>query len=65
MVVVPQSKVNGATNAYRFEIVPNLQIGFGDILSITFPPEVLLPSSFYVECKGDDTIRVSSCVKVN
>jgi len=65
MVVVPQSVVNGASNTYRFEIVPNLQIGYGDVLSITFPPEVLLPSSYYVQCKGDDQVGVNSCVKVN
>lgn len=30
---------------------------------MTFPPEVLLPSSYYVQCEGDSNVGTRSCVK--
>ena len=65
MTVEAQSTVNGATGAYRFEIVPGMKIAYGDVLHITFPPEVLLPSTYYVECRGSRPVDVSSCLKGN
>ena len=65
VVVVPTSVVNGAKNDYRFEIKPNIQLAIGDVLSITFPPEVLLPATSLMKCKGDSKVTIDSCVKVN
>lgn len=61
--VNPESLVNGDTTNYNFKIVPDADIARGDKLYITFPFEVSLPLSYYISCRGDYQVSVSSCVK--
>lgn len=51
--VQPESLKNGDRTTYNFKIVPEIQISRGDKLYMTFPPEVSLPLSYYVNCRGD------------
>ena len=46
-------------------MTPNIELANGDILYMTFPPEVSLPSSYYVQCNGDNNVGVSSCIKAS
>ena len=48
--VTPESPRNGVATTYEFEIKPNIELANGDVFYMTFPPEVLLPSSYYVQC---------------
>ena len=61
--VAPESPRNGDSTTYVFEITPNIEIANGDIFYVTFPSEVLLPTSYYVSCEGDSSVGVYSCVK--
>ena len=63
IAVKPESLVNGETTTYNFEIVPDLEISRGDKLYITFPPEISLPMSYYINCRGDNQVSLSNCVK--
>jgi len=65
ITVKPESLVNGETTTYNFEIVPELEISRGDKFYMLFPPEISLPMSYYINCRGDYQISLSSCVKSN
>ena len=65
VAVTPQSPVNGARTTYRFDVVPDLQVVDGDLLYITFPGQVLLPTSYYVQCRGAGVASVRSCYKTD
>ena len=63
VTVSPRLTVNGATTTYTIEIIPNMLIEYGDIFEITFPEEIQLPASYFVQCEGDDSVGVTSCIK--
>ena len=63
ITVKADDTTNGATTNYAFEVIPGLDINYGDVLHITFPPEVLIPSSLYVQCTGTSMVPVNSCLK--
>ena len=63
--VVSQNPRNGVATTYAFDLRPNIEIANGDIFYIKFPSEVLLPTSYYVQCNGDSSVGVSSCVKAS
>ena len=65
ITVKPESLVNGETTTYQFEIVPDLEISRGDKLYMTFPSDISLPMSYYVSCRGDYQVSLSSCTKSN
>ena len=62
--VVPQNPRNGVATTYDFKVTPNIELANGDILYITFPPEVALPSSYFVSCNGDSSVGIQSCIKM-
>ena len=45
------NKTNGAESRYIITIVPSTLIVDGDIFSVTFPPEIMLPS--WLDCSTD------------
>lgn len=60
--VAPFSLVNGESTNYGFVLIPGVELKNGDVLYITFPEEILLPTSYYLTCEAYD-FDVSSCVK--
>ena len=48
--------MNGAKAEYNFKIVPGFEIERNDKLYLGFPPEVSLPTSFHVTCRGDSMV---------
>lgn len=61
--VKPQEPRNGKATTYEFKVLPNVILANGDILYMTFPPEIALPSTYYIQCEGDTHVGVSSCIK--
>ena len=50
VTVSPLSEINGATTVYTIEIIPKMQIKYGDVFEIMFPEEILLPRFSYMTC---------------
>ena len=66
VTVTPTNGTTGATTQYGIVINSNTPIFDGDQVTLTFPPEITLPSTSYISCSGNtDYLTTVFCTKVN